>query len=185
MTLICYQVLPSAFVFSINSLILSSFHLTFLHLAEVSLSAFSWLYTLMCEVAQKYHEMYFTCNHFYYSFCHQLALFAQREKVNKLWNNNHTVHENERNQNKKSCLIQIEHSFHCLIYPTNNTMVSLKDGFTVWRQSQKEDFLSTINYINVLLSMMPGHGANPIFFNKKNKDWTSRTLPNPPPTYVQ
>ena len=131
MTLICYQVLPSAFVFSINSLILSSFHLTFLHLAEVSLSAFSWLYTLMCEVAQKYHEMYFTCNHFYYSFCHQLALFAQREKVNKLWNNNHTVHVNERNQNKKSCLIQIEHSFHCLIYPTNNTMVSLKDGFTV------------------------------------------------------
>ena len=27
---------------------------------------------------------------------------------------------------------------------------------------------------------MSGHGANPIFFNKKNKDWTSRTLANPP-----
>ena len=64
MALICYQVLPSAFVFSINSLILSSFHLTFLHLAEASLSAFSWLYTLVCEVVQKYHEMYFTYNHF-------------------------------------------------------------------------------------------------------------------------
>ena len=32
--------------------------------------------------------------------------------------------------------------------------------------------------------MMSGHGANPIFFNKKkNKDWTSKTLANPhPPT---
>ena len=104
MTLICYQVLPLAFFFSINSLISSSFHLTLLHLAEASLSAFSWL-TLVCEVAQKYYEMYFTYNR--------------------------TVHVNERNQNKKSCLIQIEHLFHCLIYPRNNAMVSLKDGFTV------------------------------------------------------
>ena len=30
---------------------------------------------------------------------------------------------------------------------------------------------------------MAGHGANPIFFNKKDKDWTSRTLAKPsPPT---
>ena len=29
--------------------------------------------------------------------------------------------------------------------------------------------------------MMSGHGANLIFFNKKNKDWTSRTLTYPPP----
>ena len=28
---------------------------------------------------------------------------------------------------------------------------------------------------------MFGHGANSIFFNRKNKDWTSRTLANPPP----
>ena len=34
--------------------------------------------------------------------------------------------------------------------------------------------------------MMSDHGANPIFFNKKNKDCTSRTLanPQPPPPYV-
>ena len=61
-------------------------------------------------------------------------------------------------------------------------MVSLKVGFTVWRQSLKEEFSSIINYINVWLSLMTGHGANPIFFNKKNKDWMSRTLPDPPPT---
>ena len=27
--------------------------------------------------------------------------------------------------------------------------------------------------------MMSGHGGNPIFCNKKNKDWTSRTLAIP------
>ena len=37
-----------------------------------------------------------------------------------------------------------------------------------------------IKYVNVWLSMMSRHVANPIFFNKKNKDLTSRTLSNPP-----
>ena len=27
---------------------------------------------------------------------------------------------------------------------------------------------------------MSGHDANSIFFNEKNKDWTYRTLANPP-----
>ena len=63
---------------------------------------------------------------------------------NKLWNNNRTVHVNERNQNKNkiwSRYIQIDHVFYCSIQPTNNVMVSLKDGFIVWHQSQWEDFL--------------------------------------------
>ena len=30
---------------------------------------------------------------------------------------------------------------------------------------------------------MYGHGANPIFFNKKDKDWTSRTLAKPHPLH--
>ena len=38
----------SAFIFSINSLILSGFPLTSFHLAEALLSAFLWLYTLVC-----------------------------------------------------------------------------------------------------------------------------------------
>ena len=52
----------SAFVFSVNSLILSGFPLTSFHLAEASLSAFSWLYTLVCAVVQKYYEMSFIYN---------------------------------------------------------------------------------------------------------------------------
>ena len=62
-------------------------------------------------------------------------------------NNNRIVHESERNQvkNKTSSRhIQTDHAFYCSILPTNNAMELLKDGLTVWRQSQKEDFLSII-----------------------------------------
>ena len=55
----------------------------------------------------------------------------------KLWNNNRTVHVNERNQNKsktKSRHIQVDHALFFSIYPTNNAVVSLKDGFTLWHQ---------------------------------------------------
>ena len=43
-----------AFVFNINSLILSSFPPSSLQLAEASLSTFSWPYTLVCAVVQKF-----------------------------------------------------------------------------------------------------------------------------------
>ena len=33
--------------------------------------------------------------------------------------------------------------------------------------------------------MMSARDANPIFFNNKNKDWTSRTLASPQTPYVQ
>ena len=51
----------SVFVFSINSLMV--FPLTSIHLAEASLRAFSWLYTLVCAVVQKYQEMFFIYNY--------------------------------------------------------------------------------------------------------------------------
>ena len=37
---------------------------------------------------------------------------------------------------------------------------------------------------NVWLSMISGHGPNPIFFKKKNREWTSRTVATcyPPPS---
>ena len=43
----------SAFVFSINSLMLPAFLFTSFRLTEASLSAFLWLYTLVCAVSQK------------------------------------------------------------------------------------------------------------------------------------
>ena len=42
----------SAFVFSINSLIFSGFPLISFRLAEASLSALLWLYTLVCAAVQ-------------------------------------------------------------------------------------------------------------------------------------
>ena len=53
----------SVFVFSINSLMVCGFPLTSFHLAEASLRAFSWLYTLVCAVVQKYQEMSFIYNY--------------------------------------------------------------------------------------------------------------------------
>ena len=49
----------SAFAFSMNSLILPGFPLTSFHLAEASVFALSWHYTLACAFVQKYHKMYF------------------------------------------------------------------------------------------------------------------------------
>ena len=49
-----------AFVFSVNSLILSVFPFTSFHLAEASLSAFWWVYyenTVVSAVVQKYHQI--------------------------------------------------------------------------------------------------------------------------------
>ena len=71
------------FVFSINSIILPGFPLTSFYLSIVSLTAFSWLYTLVCAVVQRYHKMSFMYNysHFYYSFCNQPVLFAKRKQT--------------------------------------------------------------------------------------------------------
>ena len=55
--------LQVGFHFSNSSLILSGFTLTSFHLPEASLSAFSWLYTLVCAVVQKYHKMSFIYNY--------------------------------------------------------------------------------------------------------------------------
>ena len=49
----------SVFVFIINSLILSGFPLPSFHLAETSLLACLWLYTLVCAAVQKYLECFF------------------------------------------------------------------------------------------------------------------------------
>ena len=124
----------AVFVFNINSLILPGFTLISFHLAETSLSAFSWLYTLACAFVQKYYTMFFIYNysHFWYSFCYQPVLFAQLENVNKLWNNNRTVHVTERNQNKNK-------TKHVTFKLTTRSIVTwlkmLKNGFTVWRQN--------------------------------------------------
>ena len=57
----------SAFVFSINSLILSSSSLTLFYLAEASLPASSWLYIFVYAVVKKYQKK--KKKYFIYTMC--------------------------------------------------------------------------------------------------------------------
>ena len=123
----------AVFLFSINSLIFSGVLLTSFHLAETSLSAFSWRYILVCAVVQKSNEMFFIYNylHFEYSFSNQPVLFAQLENLNKLCNKNRTVHVNEQNNDlaHKQCNGIIKRSLYCLtleskrIFLVNNILM--------------------------------------------------------------
>ena len=103
------------FVLIINSLILSGFPFTSFHLAEASLSHFSWLYTHACAVVHKYHKM--SCSQISRNI-NQTVLFAQHESLHKLWNNNRSMHVSQRKQNKNKTKlrhIQIDHAFYCSI----------------------------------------------------------------------
>ena len=55
--------LSGPFFRSAFDLILSGFSLTSFHLNEASLSDLSCLYTLVCAVVQKYHEMFLIYNY--------------------------------------------------------------------------------------------------------------------------
>ena len=63
------------------------------------------------------------------------------------------MHVNERSQTKtnkkkqqkkQSHHIQIDDMLYCSILSTNNAIVSINNGLTVWRQVKKEDFLQII-----------------------------------------
>ena len=152
----------SAFIFSINSLILSGFPLTSYHLAEANLvpraisknckplfrfplipkrcaglkvelkSYYLFLrgFTLLCVQISKNITKCFLKKSSSLVLNQQSTYFT--ENVNKLWNNTRTVCEIKQKQKKlKPHHIQIDRTFYCLIQPTNNPVVSLKDGFTV------------------------------------------------------
>ena len=87
----------STFVFSISSLILSGFPLTSFNLTEASPSAFSWFYTLVCVQVSKNIKkcLLFIITHIFSTHFAINLFFAQVEIVNKLWNNNRTMHMNK------------------------------------------------------------------------------------------
>ena len=58
-----------------------------------------------------------------------------------------TVYVNEKKSKQKQTKlrhIEVDHVMYCSLYPTNNVMIPLNDGFIVWLQSDMEDFLSVI-----------------------------------------
>ena len=87
----------------------------------------------------------------------------------------------ERTKSKQKQNQVTSHSNWLRVLLFDLAVVSLKDDFTVWRQTQKEDFLSVI--FNVWLSMISSHGANPIFFKKKKKRLDVQNKANSPHTY--
>ena len=116
----------SAFIFSINLLILSGLSLTSFQLAEALLSVFSWLYNYDCAAIQKYQEVSFIYNYsrFWYSFCNQPVLFAQHKNVNKLWNNNWIMHVHS------SQLYRIHWETHGIcLFLTNPSQIWDRHGF--------------------------------------------------------
>ena len=75
-----------AFVFSINSHILPGFPLTFFDLAEASISAFSWLYTLVCAGVQKFTKCVL------FTFIQFLALILQSTfLISRTWKRKQTI----------------------------------------------------------------------------------------------
>ena len=74
------------------------------------------------------------------------------------------VNEQNKKNKTKSRLIPTKHAFCYSVQPTNNAVVSLKDGVTFWRQSQKKDFFPMIYHCLAQHDVC----ANP-FFNKKIK----------------
>ena len=127
MTIVCYQVLPPGrLTFSVSCL--AFLWLLFSILFSVSCLAFLWLshYLLFCNIIffcvhlpkNTTKCLFFIIIHIVITHFAINLFFAQLESVNKLWNNNCTVNVNEQNQNKnktKSCYIQIDHVFYCLI----------------------------------------------------------------------
>ena len=123
----------SAFVFSINSLILPGFPLTCFHLAEPHYLLFRGFILWIVQLSKNITKfLLFIIIHIFST--HFAINLFYLHNMNKLRNNNRIVHANERNQNKnktKSRHIQIDHALDCSIQLTNNAIVSLKGGFTV------------------------------------------------------
>ena len=107
----------SAFVFSINSLILSGFPLTYFHLAEPSLSGFSWLYTFVWAVARKIlRNVFYLLLLFTFlvlilqSTCFICTTWKRKQTIE---NQPHRTYEQNQNKTKtKSGHIQIGHVFY-------------------------------------------------------------------------
>ena len=93
-----------------------------------------------------------------------------------------TVYVNERNQTKtkkKQKKVTLHSNWRRvllfdLVHRQCNSII--KGWLNCLTSESKWRFLA-----NYIISMMSGQSANLVFFNKKNKNWTSRTLANPPP----
>ena len=80
------------------------------------------------------------------------------------------MHANERNQGNKNKTKHVTFKLTTcsVVQFSPQTMVSLKMASLSDVRFKRK--ISCQQYIYVWLNMMPGQGANPVFYNKKNKD---------------
>ena len=88
-----------------------------------------------------------------------------------------------KQKQNKSRHIQIDHPFYCSIYPTNNAMVSLKDGFTVWRQSKGTFLVNNILMFGSAWCLVLAQIQFSLI--KEIKIWRPEYSLTHPPSYVQ
>ena len=94
----------------------------------------------------------------------------------------HRAYERMKSKQKQNQVISHSNWPHVFLF--NLAYKQCSGIFEVWlcclsSESKRRFLVNDILIINVWLSMMFGHGANPVFFDKRIKDWTSRTLVNP------
>ena len=121
-----YQLINLAWIF---------FGFDFIHLLKPHYLLFRGFILLCVQLSKNITKCFFYYHSsFWYSFCNHPALFAQLENVNRLLNNNRTVHVNELKTKTKPNHVTFQLTTGS-IGIVDTAMVSLKDGFTVWRQS--------------------------------------------------
>ena len=167
----------SAFIFSINSLILFGFPLTSFYFTETSL--FADLVTFTEEILNGKLHLLCSVSTFLQSICFNCTTWKRKQTTKQ---QPHRACERTKSKQKQNQAMSHSNSPRVLLFNLAHKQYNsvIKRQLHCLTSESKGTFLLKI-YINVWLSKMSGHGVNSIFFNKKNKDWTYGTLANPPP----
>ena len=108
---------------------------------SLTICFFVALYFFVCSCPKISRNAFFIYNysHFLYSFWNQRVLFAQPEGKQTMEQQPHRVCEWKKSKQKQNHVtFKLSTRFIVCFKPTNNAMVSLKDGFIVWHHSQKK-----------------------------------------------
>ena len=156
----------------------------FFHLADASLPAFSWLHTLSKNITKCL--LFISIHIFNIDFAIKLLYLHKLET----WKNYGTTTTPCRWMNEIKTKTKPSHITFKLTTRSIARFVPQKCNGIIKRwppcltSGSKGRFL--VNNISMFGSAsMSDHRRNPFFSNKKNKDWTSRTLANLPTPYIQ
>ena len=151
----------SAFVFSINSLILSGFPLTSFHLAEASICFlfvfFSGFILLCVQLSKNIRKclLFIIIHIFQYSFCNQPVFFAQLENIKKPWS--------EITTKIKPSHVAFKLTMCSIVGCSSHKMQWYHEGMASLSDVRVKRKISCQQYINIWLNMMSSHWRKPNF----------------------